>query len=205
VDVARRHESGDASPERTQETRSRPRAHPCSAPASAQGELQRAPETAIYGASEACGRHHRPHGRQDGPRHLPSTAVVVTSERRFDVANHDRGGRTAGDGAGASHALPRGLEPAAVRVRRQPALTLHDHFRAIATGTPRGRHRCDARPRAHPEPTALELPRRPQQRGQDHLGQADGQPDDPAGDVLAHEHRAQERQSSRYGWSPSSR
>jgi hypothetical protein len=37
----------------------------------------------------------------------------------------------------------------------------------------------------------LELPRRPEQRGQHHRGQTNHQPDDPAGDVLANEHRAE--------------
>jgi Divalent cation transporter len=37
-----------------------------------------------------------------------------------------------------------------------------------------------------------ELPRRPQQCCQDHRGQPDHQPDDPAGDVLAHEHCTQD-------------
>jgi hypothetical protein len=54
-----------------------------------------------------------------------------------------------------------------------------------------------APPRVRPERVLhcarlLQLPRRPQQRGQDHRGQPDHQPDDPAGDVLAHEHRAQD-------------
>ena len=38
----------------------------------------------------------------------------------------------------------------------------------------------------------LKLPRRPEQRGQDHRGQTDSEADDPAGDVLPHEYRAQE-------------
>jgi hypothetical protein len=37
----------------------------------------------------------------------------------------------------------------------------------------------------------LELSRRPEQSGQDHRGQPDYQPDDPAGNVLTHENRAQ--------------
>ncbi len=37
----------------------------------------------------------------------------------------------------------------------------------------------------------LELPRRPEQRGQDHGGQTDDEAHDPAGDVLPHEYGAQ--------------
>ena len=47
------------------------------------------------------------------------------------------------------------------------------------------------RPAASCRERRLKLPRRPEQRGQDHRGQPDYQPDDPAGDVLAHEDRAQ--------------
>jgi hypothetical protein len=45
--------------------------------------------------------------------------------------------------------------------------------------------------RVVPVRDGLELSRRPEQRGQDHRGQPDHQPDDPAGHVLAHENRAQ--------------
>jgi hypothetical protein len=37
----------------------------------------------------------------------------------------------------------------------------------------------------------LELSRRPKQRGQDYRSQADYEPDDPAGHILGHEHRAE--------------
>ena len=41
---------------------------------------------------------------------------------------------------------------------------------------------------SRPRGVRLELSRRPEQRGQDHRGQPDHQPNDPAGDVLAGEH-----------------
>ena len=45
--------------------------------------------------------------------------------------------------------------------------------------------------RAAPDAERLELPRRPEQRGQNYGGQPDHEPYDPAGDVLAGENRAQ--------------
>ena len=49
---------------------------------------------------------------------------------------------------------------------------------------------------AHPWSSAregrLQLPRRPEQRCEDHRGQTDHEADDPTGDVLADEHGAQE-------------
>ena len=56
---------------------------------------------------------------------------------------------------------------------------------------PRGRRTRRARDRGDPQTARLELPRRPEQSGQNHRGQADRQADDPAGDVLAHQHGAQ--------------
>ena len=61
--------------------------------------------------------------------------------------------------SGSFTCLPRGLEPAAGRVRRQPRRTLYDHFRAVATGTPL---RPTGRPEAPPvmtEPARKGAPR----------------------------------------------
>lgn len=76
------------------------------------------------------------------------------------------------------------------RFPRDQVLVWSCLIRAAATAAAALAHVAQP-PRAHAK-ARLQLPRRPEQRCQDHRGQTDHEADDPARDVLADEHRSQE-------------